>query len=129
MSKKTEGKSTLLIPSTRVEQEDGTIVFVPNGPDENKRSNMVLASQVRNLIQENIKMYKQAEARLSPKELKDLADAAAAIAKFSAEVYSNAEPIRETGIKHADKVQDVIGVDMSSLIENKDEDPTGEKNT
>lgn len=50
--------------------------------------NTVLAAQMRALIQEMIKKYKDGDSTLTPKELNDLASAAKNTAAFSNEVYA-----------------------------------------
>src|SRR5664279_5555571 len=62
---------------------DGSTVFVPSNKEENSVASMVTAAQMRDLIQAQIKKYKDGELQLSPKELRDLAEALATVAKFS----------------------------------------------
>jgi hypothetical protein len=88
MPKKKRGTLTRLIPHSVV-TIDGHDVMVPNGPAENATANKLLASQMRHFLQEQIKKYMDSDVQASPKDLKDLAEAASNIAKFSALVYES----------------------------------------
>ena len=63
-------------------------IVVPMGAEENRMANMLLAAQMRQLIRDAMKKYKEKEALLTPKELKDLAETAKTVAEFSGTVYS-----------------------------------------
>ncbi len=92
--KKKAGSSSLarIVKSFQVTL-DGETINVPVGKDENRVASMVSAAQMRDLIQVQIKKYKEGEIQLSPKELKDLAEALHTVAKFSGEVYASGEDV------------------------------------
>lgn len=85
MSKKKSSALARLMPSILVKKDDGTTIMVPLGEDENKIANQILASEMRSVIQTTMERYKS--ATLTPKELKELAEACRNVAEFSAEVY------------------------------------------
>ena len=70
------------------------VVRVPANEVENKLANQLLASRMRGVIDLAVSRYHQDKDKLSPKEIKELAEAASKIAEFSGMVYkdANAEP-------------------------------------
>ncbi len=82
-----------LTPNAQIVLIDGSELRVPADRAENSVMNMILASQMRNLIQEQIKKYKDADATMSPKELNDLASAARNTAAFSSDVYAGIQEL------------------------------------
>jgi hypothetical protein len=78
-----------LVECIEIKNADGTTTMVPISSEDNSRSNKILASQVRTLLQENIKSY--SGKIMTPKELKELAEAAKSVAEFSGEVYKSGD--------------------------------------
>ncbi len=72
-------------------ENDADGIIVPMGPEENRMANMLLAAQMRQVIREMMKRYKERDALLTPKELKDLADSAKILTEFSGNVYSGGQ--------------------------------------
>lgn len=72
---------------------DGEVVHVPVGKEENRIASMVSAAQLRELIQSQMKKYKDGDLQLSPKDMRDLSEALHTLAKFSGEVYAAGEAI------------------------------------
>lgn len=72
---------------------DGQELIVPADREENSIANKILASQVRQQIQTNIRRYKDSEELLTPKQLLELAQAAHALAKMSGDVYQGSDPM------------------------------------
>lgn len=66
----------------------GHDIMVPNGPAENANANRLLASQARDMVATTIKRLKDGDVCPTPKELRDLIEAAKAVADMSATVYS-----------------------------------------
>jgi len=93
--KKGSSALTRLVPSTTV-RIDGHDVMVPNGVSENANANRLLASQMRDLFQRQLKKYKDGDVGMTPKELKELSDAARNIAEFSGIVYKESADINGT---------------------------------
>jgi hypothetical protein len=93
--KKSAGTLARIIGSSVMVKTEGGDVLVPTGPSENKIANMILASQMRHMIQAALKTYSEKQATLTPKEIKDMADAAKAVASFSAEVYATSDGLVE----------------------------------
>ncbi len=81
---------------------DGQNIRVATNKSENAIMNMIVAAQMRNLMQETIKKYKDDDVKLMPKELADLAKAARDIAQFSAEIYIGVEDIAPQEPKRVD---------------------------
>lgn len=94
---------------------DGKDVMVPSNADENRTLNMVLASQMRSYLQEQLNKYKDGDRVLSPKEIKDLAEAAAKIAEFSGVVFQG-EPISNK--EPAKAVEPATDISFDSLRKN-----------
>ncbi len=92
-----------LTPNSVDVQVDGAELRVAANRHENSVMNMILASQLRHLIQSQIKTYKEDEIKLTPKELADLAKAARDIATFSAEVYTPTSSGSEVTINGEEK--------------------------
>lgn len=113
MAKKKSAALARLVQSIEITNADGTTTMVPISADDNATANKILASQMRHLIQRSIEKFGNLDL-MSPKELKDLTEAARNIAEFSGEVYKAGDPIDEPGEKKADAVvADVI--DFSKL--------------
>lgn len=112
-AKKKSSALARLVQSIEITNADGTTTMVPISADDNATANKILASQMRNLIQQSIEKFGNMD-HMSPKELKDLTEAARNIAEFSGEVYKAGESIDDPGEKKVDAVvTDVI--DFSRL--------------
>lgn len=97
MAKK-EPKNALarLVPNSLfIKTDDGESIVVATSATENAILNMVMASQLRARLQEALKKWKEMDSVPTPKEMKDMAEAAAIIAKFSGEVYSKGDTVSE----------------------------------
>lgn len=95
-------------------------VRVPVNKEENRIASMVAAAQVREMIQAQVKKWKDGETPLTPKELKDLSDALAVLAKSSAEIYSQGQD--EDAHDHpSEPVKVEPAADLSKIIEVKAE--------
>lgn len=101
--------------SVSIDDGKGGSFLVPLGAAENKIANQVLASQMRHMIQEHIKVFRDKDTTLTPKELRDLAEAAKSVAQFSGEVYvGNESLITKPEMKSAipsEKPDDAINFD------------------
>jgi hypothetical protein len=73
---------------------DGQELTVPSNKEENSFANQVVIAQIRQQINRNLKLYREREELMTPKELKDMAEAAAVLIKSSAEIYQNADPLQ-----------------------------------
>ena len=93
--KKNKGALARIMPHEMV-NVDGHDVRVPNGKEENITANKLLACSARSLLEDQIKRYRDEGLRITPKELRDLAEAAKSIADFSATVYNDVEPKKDT---------------------------------
>jgi len=105
MEKRTRKSSALAnFAKTLTVKVDGMEVAVPVGQAENKFLNCVIISQMRQMLQENLKKIKDTDAIITPRELKDLVDSIARMAEASGEIYSTAEgsipkaPVQATAI-------------------------------
>lgn len=81
---------------------NGGTVLVPADRLGNKIANAVVAANVRQVLEEAIKRYRDKEMLPTPKDLRDLAEAAAALARFSGDIYKEDDPIPTTPPKQAD---------------------------
>ncbi len=61
---------------------------VASNKEENNIMNMIVMAQMRHMIQNHIKRYEDEERLLTPKEVKDMADAVKAMAGASQEIYA-----------------------------------------
>lgn len=82
-----------LLPKSIEVKADGKAVIVAGNAEENRILNYFLAAQIRDLLEENLKRYKDLEKLLTPRELKELADAGRTLSEYSATVYKEGEPI------------------------------------
>lgn len=82
-----------LVPKATDITVDGHVITVAANKEENSILNMVLAAQMRTMLQEALKDYKDKGMLPTPKELRDLIEAGARVAEFSGEVYAASEPI------------------------------------
>lgn len=108
-----------LIPHTVV-KAGGVDVIVPNGPKENATANKLLASQLRDFLQRQIKKYNDADAQATPKDIKDLAEAAKNIAQMSGDVYKAAEMMEGVESRPEPKTvaQSDEDIDLGSVVKN-----------
>lgn len=113
--KKASRQLALLVPNAIRVQVDGGEIFVASNREENSMMNMVVASQIRSVLQETIKRLKERDVTLTPKELKELSDAARNVAEMSDSIYAGSEPITDQTDK--DKEKNVTGqsTDLSSI--------------
>lgn len=90
-SPKGKGLVDLIGNAATITLPDGSSVIVPAGKSGNRVANMIVAAEVRHLLQNSIKRYRDQEMLPTPKDLKDLAEAAASLARFSGDVYKEEE--------------------------------------
>ena len=106
---------TKMVPGAIVVKIDNDEIRVATNSEENSILNAILASQGRSLIQQQIKMWKEKEATMSPKELRDLAGAMRDIAEFSAEVYkSNPKLVKNAA--NPQETDEPATLDMAKLV-------------
>lgn len=80
----------LIGPCITIHQGDGLApVVIPADKKGNTIANMIVAAEVRNMIQRTIKKYREQDLMPNPKDLKDLAEAARSLATFSGDVYKD----------------------------------------
>jgi len=108
---------TRLIPHNVI-TKDGVEVMVPTGQAENSMANKFLASQMRHMLHEQIKKYNDGEIRLTPKELKDLTEAARNVAEFSGVVYKESDEIDHLAPpKAGEKPAEAEEIDLGTIGE------------
>ncbi len=103
----TARKSTALerlIPKRIEVKTDSGVIIVAGNAEENKILNYLLAAQIRDVMKNTIQKLKDQEVMLTPKELKELADAGKSLAEFSATVYKDEADLNPPGEKPAEKV-------------------------
>lgn len=85
-----------LVPNAiRVKNDDGEEVFVASDRAENKLLSMVVAAQMRALLQTSMKTYNEKGMTPTPKELKELTEAARNIAEMSDAIYVGTDGLPE----------------------------------
>lgn len=107
-----------LVPNSISVTMDGTEVRVATDKGENAILNMVMAGQMRAMLQEQMKRYKEEDRLMTPKELKELSEAAANISKFSGEIYNSSSPIEpavDDGEKKAEKADSIDDIDFGKM--------------
>jgi hypothetical protein len=97
-----------LVSCIEIKTPDGEVMLVPISAEDNITSNKILASKMRRLIEDNMKSY--SGKIMTPKELKELAEAARSVAEFSGEVYKQGEPLED-----GKPTKNVTGSDNSGL--------------
>ena len=73
--------------SVDIKMPGGETIIVPSDKSGNRVANMILAAQIRAMIQKNLKKYDDQDMLATPKDLKDLAEAAKSLHQFSGDVY------------------------------------------
>ncbi len=88
---KAEGGSLadLIGNSIAIKLPDGSSLIVPADKAGNRIANMIAAAEVRHAIQAALKKYRDQDMLPTPKDLKDMADATATLAKFSGDIYKD----------------------------------------
>lgn len=112
MAKKKSAALARLVESIEITNPDGTKLLVPVSAEANATLNKIMASQMRALIQKSMEKFANQD-HMTPKELKELTEAARNVAEFSGEVYKAGEEINEPGEKKVEPTGDVI--DFSGL--------------
>jgi hypothetical protein len=117
--KKPAGLAKIIGESLVFKDANDDEILVPANSEASKMSLMVLAAQLRALLQETIKNYKDRGVSLTPAEIKQLTEAGNTVAKFQGEVYggsSTTAPKKPTprGMEKAEDVH-VEEIDFSSL--------------
>src|SRR5207342_2062899 len=88
-------------------------LMVPVSAEANATLNKIMASQMRALIQKSMEKFADAD-HMTPKELKELTEAARNVAEFSGEVYKAGEEINEPGEKKVEPTNEDV-IDFSNL--------------
>lgn len=112
-AKKKSGALARLVESIEIKNPDGTITQVPVTKEDNDNLNKILASQMRDLIQKSIHKF-AGQDHMTPKELKELTEAARNVAEFSGEVYKAGESLDENNVKRVDPIVSEV-LDFSKL--------------
>lgn len=109
--------------SVDIKLPDGGVVIVPSEKSGNRIANMILAAQIRTMIQRSIATYQEKEMLPTPKDLKDLASAARELHVFSAEIYKEDDtPLPEPKKVKAPAKEDDVNFD-EALEEPKNDNP------
>lgn len=110
-----------LIPdSALVKDSDGTNLTVPLNADGNRIMGMIMAAKMRAMLERTLKAVKDEDARLTPKELADLASAASKIEQFAGEVYKGSDVSVPTG-DNPQKQVEAEKIDFEVLAPKKNE--------
>ncbi len=92
MAKGSSKALALLTPtSIEVKDDDGSTIRVPINSDENRIMGALMAAKIRKLILDSMKAWKDTGEIPSPKELADLAAAAAKVEAFAGELFKGSE--------------------------------------
>jgi lipopolysaccharide export LptBFGC system permease protein LptF len=109
--------------SVSIQLADGSTVLVPVDRQGNRIANMVVAAEVRHLLQNSIKTYRDKDMLPTPKDLKDLAEAAKSLSQFSGEIYKEDDaPLQESPRKAEKATASVDEVNFDEVIVQKPED-------
>ncbi len=115
LAKNNGSLADLIGNSIAIKLDDGTTIIVPADKAGNRVANMVVAAEVRHLIQNSVKKYRDQDLLPTPKDLNDLASAAEKLAKFSGDIYKDEEAVLPTEPKKADakpKAADDVSFDV-----------------
>jgi hypothetical protein len=105
-------------------KKDNLDVSVPTSSDANKALNCLLVSQMRHMMHENLKLIRDREAIITPREMKDLIDAMAALTKASSDAYETLESLDDASPKDVTPDKDeAIDTDFTTLTTTKDGPP------
>ena len=92
---------------------NGETVLVPTNRDQNTLANQLVAAQIRHQIQKQLKKIEDGDTMLTPRELRDLTEAASKLAEFSGTVYAQ-EPASNAP-KQVTPTAEAETVDFSGL--------------
>lgn len=106
-----------LVDSIEIKNADGSTTLVPVSKADNDTANKILASQMRSLLQKSIVKFGDL-ALMTPKELKELAEAARSVAEFSGEVYKSGDSIEDGSEKPVEPIT-TEALDFSKLKGNQ----------
>jgi hypothetical protein len=115
MAKKKSSALARLVTSIEIKNPDGSLTLVPVSAEDNTTANKILASQMRDLISRSIAKFGSLDM-MTPKELKEITEAARNIAEFSGEVYKSGDFPQDgdSGEKHVDQ-SSVEPIDFASI--------------
>lgn len=107
-----------LVPDSFVLTINESEIRIAANKHENAILSMISAGQMRALLDEQIKKYRDRDMILQPREMRDLAAAARDIAAFSAEVYGASE-----GFDGAPKPDEkkVVETNFENIIKDQNE--------
>ncbi len=106
--------------SIAIKLPDGSSIIVPADKAGNRIANMISAANVRHLLMKSIEVYREKDMLPTPKDLKDLAEAAHTLSKFSGEVYKDEEVTLPTEPKKAaDKPKQTDDVSFEEVMPEK----------
>lgn len=111
-----------LLPNSQIIKIGDLDVRVAGDAGENRTQNYILAGQIRAIIEKQLKSYQDLDRPMTPKEMKDMADAGRSLAEFSAEVYKGGEPVPHD--KPVESIP-VEATDFSQLSDKKNDPPSG----
>jgi len=106
-----------LMPKAYEVETDGAIVRVPGDAGENRIANHLLAAAIRHLLEQNIKKLQNLDGPMTPKELRDLAEAGKSLAEFSQQVYKDPDPTQATPVE---ALPAESGIDFSKMTKKDD---------
>lgn len=112
----------LIGTSIDIKLPDGAVVIVPSEKSGNRAANMILAAQLRHLIQNSIKTYREKDMLATPKDLKDLAEAAKSLHQFSGDVYREDDAGQTAMPKKIKDSRDTTEVSFDDALEAKPDD-------
>lgn len=112
-----------LTPNAIDVKVEGLEFRVPMTISENRIMNMVVASQMRAFMQKQIENYLADEAKLTPKDLADLARAAKDMANATDTIYSGLQLNESPTEKAVEKEESTV--DFSTLTQVKKDEPSG----
>lgn len=117
--KQKENRALAMIAPNAIKVKiNDTDVFVASDRDENCALNMVVAAQLRAVLQAHLKMYKDKDRELTPKELKELTEAAKNISDFSGMLYEGGANLNDKSGKEektAEKVDTIDAISFESV--------------
>lgn len=104
----------LLGNAISVPQANGELLIIPGDKAANKIANMIMAAKIRSLIESSVRTYKEKDMLPTPKDLKDLAEAAKSLNSMTGELYKEDG---ETPLSTATSKNKIIKVEPADDID------------
>lgn len=129
MAKKSPSNLIALVPSSQIVDREGEEILVAGNTGDNLFLSKLMFAEMRHSFHKQLAKYREDEAQFTPKELKDMAEAARIIAQGSGEVYKDADA--KDGTNRQSEPEPASPIDFGALtkvteVETTQHEPSAE---